>query len=179
MIRILLLCCLLAMINFQSIGYDNTRFNAAIHHETQVYDGDTVTEVLILIKAHDFSELPIGELGDIWPTIALASDGIYTKNSVRLKGIDTPELRPRRAGRSELSLNNEKQAAEEARDALRTLLTANGNRLTLTDVSLDKYGRILAVVFIGNTDAAGYLIAQGHGIPYDGGTKTTIDWENR
>lgn len=78
-----------------------------------VYDGDTVT-----VAAR------ISRQGQPW------------KWKVRLKGIDSPEIR----GGTEAT----KAAAKQSRDALRAEI--DGQIIVLSEVGYEKYGRILATV---------------------------------
>ena len=80
---------------------------------------------------------------------------------VRLAGIDTPELR----GGSPA----EKEAAIAARDWLRERVL--GKCVTLEEVGLEKYGRLLARVVHKGKDVGSLLLAEGHAVPYDGGKK--------
>jgi len=80
---------------------------------------------------------------------------------VRLAGIDAPEIR----GGS----GAEKQAAIEARDFLRGNLL--NKCVTLSDVKLEKYGRLLATVSHKGNDVSQMLLNRGYAVPYDGGTK--------
>lgn len=104
-----------------------------------VYDGDTFKA-----QAHP------------WP-------GMSIDVSVRVNGIDTPEIR----GKCE----SEKQAAIAARDYVRGVL---GESVTLKNVKRGKYaGRVVADVYL--TDGrslTGLLIASGLGRAYDGGKRS-------
>ncbi len=109
----------------------------------KVYDGDTIT---------------IGARMEI--------EGKETYNlyqfSVRLHGIDTPELKTKNP--------TEKSLAILARDDLSSMIL--GKVVTLTNVSYDKYGRILANVQNENgVDMSQWMIEKGHAVSYDGGTK--------
>ena len=44
--------------------------------------------------------------------------------------------------------------------------------ITLRNVDTEKYGRILADVYIDEVHVNGWLIAEKFALPYDGGTKT-------
>jgi micrococcal nuclease len=104
----------------------------------RVIDGDSVT-----VHAHP------------WP-------GIVIETIVRMRGLDTPEIR----GRCEA----EKARAAHARDRLAELA---GSRVLLVEVEPDKYGgRVGARVLTENgTDIASALIAEGLARPYDGGKR--------
>jgi endonuclease YncB( thermonuclease family) len=92
--------------------------------------------------------------------------------SVRLGGFDSPEMRRKKAGRTEESRQREKRDAVAARDALAGLIAANGGRVTLDCRGADKYGRLLAWAYCGATDVCAWMIAHGYGVAYDGGHKT-------
>jgi endonuclease YncB( thermonuclease family) len=106
----------------------------------KVYDGDTITIA---------SKLPY----DASPLYRL---------SVRLNGIDTPEIKGKTA--------DEKQAAKEARDALSELIM--NKQIRLENVESEKYGRILADVYLGDLHINKWLIDNRYAVAYSGGTKT-------
>lgn len=110
-----------------------------------VYDGDTIT-------------------------IGYKFRGRYWKSSLRIYGIDTPELKPIRRGRTEESVLEEKKAAEKSRDylsgrILSKLITVKFNK------SNDKYGRMLGEVFLGKENLAETMKGLGYGYEYEGGKK--------
>jgi len=105
----------------------------------KVYDGDTITIA---------AKLP-------------CTDGPIYRFSVRLNGIDTPEIR----GKSQA----EKELAILARDALHDLIY--GKIIELRNVENEKYGRILAEVYIGEVNVNEWLISQNFAVEYDGGKK--------
>ncbi|MDO1584746.1 thermonuclease family protein [Rhizobium oryzicola] len=80
---------------------------------------------------------------------------------VRLRGIDTPELKSR--------CETGRQAAEAARDALESMI-ADTSEIKLTHISADKYfGRIVADVALEDgTNPAAKLLAAGLGARYSG-----------
>lgn len=160
--------------------YQRQLYRAAIHDtETQVYDGDTIEHVLIKIKDMDLERiLHADDFGDVWPTILLSEDGLYTKIAVRLSGIDAPELHPKTAGRSKQSILNEKKAALNARQHVIDLLEANQNRFMVTNVSIGKYGRLVCDVFVGDVNVSKSLLENRLAVPYDGGAKTVLDWDS-
>ena len=81
--------------------------------------------------------------------------------SVRMYGIDTPEIK----GHTE----DERAVAKEARDTLAALVMHKS--VTLKNVTTEKYGRILADVYLGNLHINNWLIEQRLAVKYDGGTK--------
>jgi len=104
-----------------------------------VYDGDTFT-----VEAYP------------WP-------GLEAKASVRINGVDTPEIR----GKCEA----EKQKAIEARDFVKDLIL--GEVVFLEHVKYGKYaGRVVANVKLeGGDNLAEKIIRQGLGREYHGGAK--------
>jgi endonuclease YncB( thermonuclease family) len=91
---------------------------------------------------------------------------IVGKNiGVRIKGIDTPELRTR--DEKEKALAVEAKAYVEKRiDEARVVNICNVER--------DKYFRLLADVYVDGISLSALLIEQGFAVPYDGGTK--VNW---
>jgi micrococcal nuclease len=99
-------------------------------------------------------------------TIAVTAQvwlGLTIATSVRLRGIDTPELRGA-------------CAEEDIAGAKARLLVgeAAGDAVWLTNIEQDKYaGRVIAdVTDDGGRDIAGLLVAEGLAIHYDGGQRT-------
>jgi endonuclease YncB( thermonuclease family) len=81
--------------------------------------------------------------------------------SVRLNGIDCPEINSKD--------KNEKQCAELAKQELTNLVI--NQLVTLKNVKTEKYGRILADVYIESLNVNNYMIEKRLAIEYDGGTK--------
>ena len=99
-------------------------------------------------------------------TITIASRMPYASSpmyrfSVRLNGIDTPEIK----GKTE----DEKTIAVEARNKLTDLIM--NKRVTLKNVQNEKYGRILADVYLGDLHINQWMLDQHFAVKYDGGTK--------
>lgn len=111
---------------------------------TRCYDGDTCT-----VEAQ------------AWP-------GFVWHGSVRVRGVDTPEIRGQ--------CDREKELAIVARDYVRGLVDAIGDQVLLLDVQKGKYvGRVVANVRLQDgSDLTALLIEGGYGIPYDGGSRH--DW---
>jgi micrococcal nuclease len=105
----------------------------------KVYDGDTITIA---------SKLPFDK-------------SPYYRFSVRLKGIDCPEIKTKNT--------EEKQCAILIRDILKDLLM--DKIVTLKEVELEKYGRILAFVYLDEVNLSDLLCEKHMAVKYDGGTK--------
>ena len=89
------------------------------------------------------------------------------KFHVRIFGIDCPEIRASNA--------NEKKVAIIARDLLAEKIM--GSIVELKNISLDKYGRLLAVVFFKNESIGDWLLEKNLAVSYDGGKKDPPeDW---
>jgi len=107
----------------------------------KVYDGDTITIA---------SKLPY----DGSPLYRL---------SVRLNGIDTPEIKGKGV------TDDEKEEAKKARDFVSELILHKYVRLE--NIETEKYGRILADVYIDDIHLNELLIKERYAVRYDGGTK--------
>ncbi|MEI0477967.1 thermonuclease family protein [Brachyspira pulli] len=81
--------------------------------------------------------------------------------SVRIRGIDTPEIR---GGTEET-----KELARKSKEALIKLF--EGRKITLYNLNRDKYFRILADVKADDIDVKDYMIKNNYAKPYNGGTK--------
>lgn len=89
----------------------------------------------------------------------------YYKFSVRLNGIDCAEIKGKTA--------NEKTKAKEARDVLSSKIL--NQTITLRNVQTEKYGRILADVYLDDIWINEWMIINGFAVAYDGGTKAQPD----
>ena len=107
------------------------------------YDGDTITV-------------------DLKGQHPLFGDNI----SVRVAGIDTPEIRGKCA--------QEKKLARAAKKIVHKIMS-KARKITLKNVQRGKYFRILADVQADKKDVADILIKKGLAVRYDGGTKG-FDW---
>jgi micrococcal nuclease len=133
-------------IEMQTATYNNLRpFVPEISEGKiiRVYDGDTVT-----IAAR------------------FKIDGVYIpklfRYNVRLRGIDSPEMKTKNS--------TEKSLALKSRDALTELIM--DRMVRLENVEYDKYGRILAnVITEDGINISNWMIENGYAVEYDGGTK--------
>ncbi len=111
----------------------------------KVYDGDTITVA---------TRLPF-------------KDSPLYRFSVRLNGIDTPEIKGK--------TSDEKELAIKARDALSKQII--NKEVELKNVALEKYGRLLADVYINNRHMNQWMIDQRFAVEYSGGTKMSpVNW---
>ena len=139
-------CIHMNMEYLDKINYDNTiPFVPPITSGkvVKVYDGDTFTLA---------SKLP-------------NTDGPVYRFSVRLNGIDAPEIKGKTTA--------EKELAKKSRHALSTLIM--NKIVTLKNISIEKYGRILADVYVGNMLLNEYMLDNNYAVKYDGGTKKRPD----
>ena len=107
----------------------------------KVYDADTITIA---------SKLPF-------------DDSPMYRLSVRLNGIDTPEMKGKGIS------DEEKEAAKQARDFVSNMVL--NKYVKLENIESEKYGRILADVYIGNVHLNEILLKERYAVKYDGGTK--------
>ena len=164
------------MILFLTSFIPNRIYDYQLHHSKKgtkfSYDGLTLKA-----KAVDIYD------GDTL-TLIFRYRGVLQQHSCRMLSYDSPEMKPpkNKAGR-----DLEISAAKEAKDALAKLVE---NRvLTVKCHKFDKYGRILVTLYITqkaygfipfccstSIDVNQYMIDNEYGLPYDGGTKTIVDY---
>ena len=116
------------------------------------YYGDLVVEKYI--SAYDGDTFRV-DVADIHPLIG-------RNMPIRLRGVDTPEIRGK--------CDQEKALAIKARDFVRELL-ANAETIVLKNIDRGKYFRIVADVSVDGVDLGETLIENGLGRLYDGGKK--------
>jgi endonuclease YncB( thermonuclease family) len=113
----------------------------------KVYDADTITIA---------SKLPY-------------HDSPMYRLSVRLNGIDTPEMNGKGV------IEEEKEAAKVARDFVHDLVFNKFVRLE--NIQSEKYGRILADVYLDDIHLNEVLVSQRYAVKYEGGTKKKpVSW---
>jgi len=84
--------------------------------------------------------------------------------SVRLAGIDCAEIK----GKTEY----ERELAQEAKNALQKLIL--NKVVALKNLKTEKYGRVLADVYLGDLHVNQWLLDNKYAVQYSGGKKT--DW---
>ena len=150
-----------SLIDWDQVTYDIAeKFVPPISYGkvVKVYDGDTITVATPL----DYTRAPIYHF------------------SVRLRGIDSPEIRG--------SSTEEKAAATKSRDALAAKIL--NQMVFLQNIDMEKYGRVLADVYL---EKSGSGPSKGHGaekqsisewmlenhyaVTYTGGTK--VAWTSQ
>jgi len=109
----------------------------------KVYDGDTITIQFRL----PYKESPLYKI------------------SVRLNGLDCPELKTKNL--------IEKQCSQIAKQKVSDLLF--GQTVEFKNVSMEKYGRLLADVYFKGKSVNQWLLDNHLAVGYDGGTKKAPD----
>ncbi len=94
---------------------------------------------------------------------------IGNKISVRVAGIDAPEIKG--------SLPCEKEASRNAKRLVENVLS-KARRIDLINVEKDKYFRILADVMVDGRNLKEVLLKNRLAYQYDGGTKEKRNWCN-
>ena len=136
------LACVLGMFVLLSplaLAEEPTYGKVTVDEVVSIYDGDTFT---VTIRN--------------WP--AIVGDRI----SVRIYGIDTPEMRDERPRVQALARAAKQRVVQRLRE---------GKRIELRNLRRDKYFRVLAEVWVDGRSLADELVAAGLAHPYDGGTK--------
>ena len=119
----------------------------------------TVTEGIV-VKIYDGDTITIGG--------RVSGDPKLYRFSVRLLGIDCPEIKSH--------VPFEKAHAIEGREHLKNMIF--GKKVTLSDVSTEKFGRLLANVHFESLIINEYMLNKKYAIKYDGGTKNKyFDWQ--
>nr|QBK88812.1 MAG: nuclease-like protein [Mimivirus LCMiAC01] len=103
-------------------------------------------------------------------TIASRIENKIWKWSVRLNGIDTPEIRSKD--------EYEKTIADIAKKQLENILMPFGvsSMIQIKVLSYGKYGRLLAEIYKDDVHINKLMLDKRLAVPYDGGTKQNIAW---
>jgi endonuclease YncB( thermonuclease family) len=111
-----------------------------------------------VIKVYDGDTITIASKIDI------PNSPLY-RFSIRLNGVDAPEIHGKN--------NDEKESAIYARDQLENLVLHRF--VQLKNQKTEKYGRILADVYLGDLHVNQWLLNEKLVVPYDGTTKKSPD----
>jgi len=140
----ILICQIFCLsLNWGTLEAARTFGNLRVEKVCRVHDGDTF----------------IADIGDIHPLIG-------SQISIRIGGIDSPEITDKRV--------EIKKLAVQARDYVAERLNHAGV-IVLVNIQRDKYFRILADVHVDDCNLATELINLGLAKPYDGGKKPQWD----
>lgn len=141
--------------------YNNKNKNKSNKYMTDVnINWDDTVEFIFPIQEGYVIKVYDGDTITIAAKLPYIESPLY-RFPVRLNGINTPELK----GQSD----DEKTAAKHARDALSHLILHK--KVTLRNVQNEKYGRILADIYLDNLCINDWLIQERYAVKYDGGTK--------
>jgi micrococcal nuclease len=100
--------------------------------------------------------------------------GIVMKSQrVRVAGIDTPESRTRDLIEKQFGLASKKRAEELLPVGEKFVLLTQLDRRG--DVATGKFGRILGDFKIGESTFTEIMLAEGHAVPYSGGSKEELE----
>ena len=130
----------------KNIPYFNFKGQKFYARPCQIYDGDTFS---ILFEFH----------------------GKIIKYRCRCLGYDTAEMKP---PLSKMNREHEIELAHKAKERFTELLTKHETQLVEVECfEFDKYGRILVRIWnhVDKDCINDIMIQEGHGKPYDGGTK--------
>ncbi len=154
-IKMILMICLLASTSLleakvrtikgwktRSCEHRADELSCVVYHDN--YDGDTVTF----------------DIPDLHP---IMGDQI----SVRVYGIDAPEIRTKNDCEKALALEAKREVEE---------LMLKAERIDLLKAQRGKYFRILAEVYVNGRSLSDHLIQEGLAVPYEGGTRPVVDW---
>lgn len=100
--------------------------------------------------------------------------GFLYSNKLRIVGVDCPEIRPEKKGRTEESLIREKAISAKIRDILKEKILDK-----IVDIEIirgeDKYGRDLGDAFIEGESISKWLLENNYGYNYEGDGKKSFD----
>lgn len=123
-------------------------------------------------KTTDFENVQVISVydGDTFKVkLSCDKDVLCQAVSVRVKGIDTPEIKSKN--------KCEKEKAKQAKAFTKSFLESG--TVNLKSCDRDKYFRLLCDVEVNKKDLAQSLIKEKLAVKYDGGKKQTIDWCNK
>lgn len=131
-----------------------------LHDDTTIIKWNETTKFLVPINGGKIIKVYDADTITIAAYLPIKDSPLY-RFSVRLNGIDTPEIKSKD--------DDEKEAAKVARDALADKIL--NKYITLKNIDTEKYGRILADVYLDDININQWLINERYAVLYDGGTK--------
>jgi endonuclease YncB( thermonuclease family) len=138
----------------------NEKYLQDINYKNTIPFVPPITEGKV-IKVYD------GDTFTIASKLPYDSSPIY-RFSVRLNGIDAPEMK--------CKTNVEKLHAVKSRDALSSIILHK--KVKLTNIKTEKYGRILADVYVDEMHINKWMLDNKYAVQYNGGTKIKPpEWE--
>jgi len=155
------LCCFSCQYQYQ---LKNSQLEKKKYKEE--YNIDNTVEFLLPIKKGIVIKVYDGDTITIAFKLPYPESPIYRK-SVRLNGIDTPEIKGKGVS------DKEKVLAIRARDFLASLIM--NKEIELRNISNEKYGRILADIYLDDIYINDLMVKEGYAVKYDGGTKYKPD----
>lgn len=166
MLKKILSCCLSSK-KTNTYGETNTNISDSDDDPTHIQYKDTVPFVPPVsggevIKVYD------GDTITIAAKLPYPESPLYRFN-VRLNGIDAPEIKSKS--------KEESICAELAKQALTDLILHK--TVILKNQQTEKYGRLLADVYVENLHVNQWLLNNWYAVPYDGKTKKSPkSWAN-
>jgi endonuclease YncB( thermonuclease family) len=131
---------------------DNVTYKDTVPYIHQIHRGKVV-------KVYDGDTITIA-----CKILTQENSPIY-RFSVRLREINSPEMKTKSPV--------EKQIEKKSQKALSDLIF--DKIVYLTDVGMDKYGRVLANVYLDQINISCWMLQNNHAVKYDGGTKDIPD----
>ena len=123
-------------------------------------DYETTQKFIIPVSSGKVIKVYDGDTITIAAKLPYYESPVY-RFQVRLNGIDSPEIK----GHTE----EEKSAGIISRNALKEKIF--GYIVELRNVETEKYGRILADIYLDNLHINKWLLDAKYAVPYNGGTK--------
>ena len=142
MIKFIIVLFVFSISSYAGLLKDIEFDDVVVDKITSVYDGDTFRA-----NIKDYPKI------------------VGHRMSVRILGIDTPELKAKCKREKDLAINAKR---------LSTSLLMDGKLIELRNIKRGKYFRILADVYVDGISIGDELIRNNLALKYDGGTK--IDW---
>ncbi len=99
-------------------------------------------------------------------TIAKKMGNVWYKFQVRVNCIDCPEIKSKDP--------DEKRIALQVKEYVASMILRK--QVFVKNIQKDKYGRLLSDVYFHETNLAEHLLQKHYAVPYDGGTKTKVNW---